>query len=656
QAFYETSNHLIWVASRSDNSVSVFDENFNLIKRIIIQTNAVKKITPVYFICSFCEDNHHNLWMATATNELICYNLSSNKISVLKVSLVNYVPYSMVKDSSGNIWIGCNTTLVKLNPLTKNSTYFSAKNIYEIRDMCINKHDAIWIGTLQGGLYLFDTKKEKFTERFKLNQSKQSLSNKDIISMSECGDNILLLGTGEGMNIFNEHTKTFSLLKSADGNLSNVIEGINSDKNENIFAATYHGLYRIDAGTHNFAHYSLDDGVSEDLLYTKIYKLRDGRMLVGGVNSFSYFNPEDLKENFTPPDVRITGFKIFDTQYEPDTLLDKKNIIHLNYKDNFITIQYASLVYSSPSKIRYYYKLDDLDKNWVNASRRRNAVYTNLSNGNYVFEVKCMNDDGVFCKNITRLYIRIATPYYKSWWFILLCAVALIYLIYFLYRTRINQLKENEQEQINTMVATQEEERKRISRDLHDDVGTKLSALKLFISSFKSNVQKNQFSEATLLAENAETLINETMKDVREMLLNLSPSVLEEFGYATAVETLINKINSANMIYFKLVLFGFDRRLPREYELALYRITQELINNVLKHAAAKNVSLQIGYRDKRIILMIEDDGKGFDVSAHKNGYGLKNLDARTKLLHGTLHLDSMPGKGTSILIEIPFQI
>src|SRR5262249_54396695 len=96
--------------------------------------------------------------------------------------------------------------------------------------------------------------------------------------------------------------------------------------------------------------------------------------------------------------------------------------------------------------------------------------------------------------------------------------------------------------------------------------------------------------------------------------------------------------------------------LPREYELALYRITQELINNVLKHAEAKNVSLQIGYRDKKIILMIEDDGKGFDVAEHRDGYGLKNLEARTKLLNGTMHIESTLGKGTSILIEVPFQL
>ena len=95
-------------------------------------------------------------------------------------------------------------------------------------------------------------------------------------------------------------------------------------------------------------------------------------------------------------------------------------------------------------------------------------------------------------------------------------------------------------------------------------------------------------------------------------------------------------------------------RLKPAYELALYRITQELINNVMKHAAANSVSLQIGQRDERIILMIEDDGKGFDVGHNTGGYGLKNLMARCKLMHGSMTIDSHLGIGTSVLIEIPY--
>jgi signal transduction histidine kinase len=205
------------------------------------------------------------------------------------------------------------------------------------------------------------------------------------------------------------------------------------------------------------------------------------------------------------------------------------------------------------------------------------------------------------------------------------------------------------------MVATQEQERKRISQDLHDGVGTKLSALKMFVSSLREKAVVAQDKEIAVLAENSEQFIKEVISDVRNLLLNLSPSVLEEFGYVTAVEALVHKLNETGHVCFVLTVFGMDLRLPHDYELALYRITQELINNVLKHAEAKHVSLQIGRRKDKIILMIEDDGKGFDIAARREGYGLQNIAARAALMQGVMIVDSKLGNGTSVSIEIPYE-
>ena len=140
------------------------------------------------------------------------------------------------------------------------------------------------------------------------------------------------------------------------------------------------------------------------------------------------------------------------------------------------------------------------------------------------------------------------------------------------------------------------------------------------------------------------------------MLLNLSPGILEEFGFVSAIQGLVTKINQTGVIHFELSTFGLQYRLRKEYELALYRIIQELINNVLKHAEAKYVTLQIGYREGNIIIMMEDDGKGFEINQHRDGYGLKNLETRTKLLNGTMNIDSHIGTGTSVSIEIPYKL
>ncbi len=269
-------------------------------------------------------------------------------------------------------------------------------------------------------------------------------------------------------------------------------------------------------------------------------------------------------------------------------------------------------------------------------------------------KLKAVSPFGVWSE--TEYSFKVLPPWWATWWAYTLYALFIGSVGYTLYRNHIQGLKRKQAEQIKSMIATQEEERKRISRDLHDDVGTKLSALKLFISALHEKAIETNNEEIKSLAISSEQFITEAVQDVRQLLQNLSPAVLEEFGYTTAVEGLVNKINETKQLHFNLVIFGMKHGLQKEYDLALYRITQELINNVLKHAEAKQVSLQIGQREEKIILMIEDDGKGFDVNSHKDGYGLHNLEARTKLLNGVMTIDSHPGKGTSVLIEIPYNL
>jgi len=304
--------------------------------------------------------------------------------------------------------------------------------------------------------------------------------------------------------------------------------------------------------------------------------------------------------------------------------------------------------------VRYQYMLEGYDKDWTPVTDKSSASFGNMNEGNYTLKLKAMSPDGVWSEPVQYTF-KVLPPWYRTWWAYTGYATCLILVLYGFYKNRVQKLEKKQALQLQTVISTQEEERKRISRDLHDDVGTKLSALKLFLSSLKNNAQKKQYEKVDQLASNSEQLINDTIKDVREMLLNLSPGILEEFGYTSAIESLINKINQTNTIHFHLSVFGIKGKLRKEYELALYRITQELINNVLKHSDAKNVSLQMGYRDEKIIIMVEDDGKGFDMNQHKDGYGLKNLEARTKLLNGNMKIDSQTGKGTSVLIEVPYK-
>jgi signal transduction histidine kinase len=454
--------------------------------------------------------------------------------------------------------------------------------------------------------------------------------------------------------LFHKTHKTFAYFNKQNGLPNNNIFGLATDKQNNIWIATGNGLLRMNARNNKLVSFNEEDGLLNKQFLHEITYLNGGRASIATTTGFVYFSLNTTVAFKSPPDVQITSFKVLDKPLSVDSMLSGNKKIELNHSQNFITIGFSSISFLGRNTIQYFYQLQGVDKNWRTAGKQRFATYSDLNPGHYIFRVKCKNRDDISSKKITELSIYISPPWWSAWWAYLLYILLGGIVVYTAYRDRIKQLKSKQSDQIKAMVITQEEERKRISRDLHDDIGTKLSALKLFISSLQNKATLISNEEIRSLAESSEKFIKEAMQDVRELLLNLSPTVLEEFGYTTAVEGIINKINETKQIHFSLVMFGMAHRLKKDYELALYRITQELINNVLKHAEAKNVSLQIGQRDEKIILMIEDDGKGFDINAHKDGYGLHNLNARTKLMHGIMTIDSQPGKGTSVLIEIPY--
>ncbi len=644
------------------NGWFIYDKDFRFKKHFVYKLAPNKSYTDKNFVWSFAEAGDGKIWIGYQHGLMSIYDTVYKSISYINETRFKPKTIRVMRcDGEGNIWFGLQSgSLVKWNKKTKTFNFY--ENILPpikstpapISDILICPNGELWLATYNRGFYRFDVNNERIAEHY-ADTEKGSIFDNIISSLSLINDSIIGIATSsKGFLLFNYLKKTFTSVTKKDGLPTNQIFGIAQDKQKNVWIAAPEGLYLKNNLDNKFISFDEEDGLLNKHFSQKIFKLKDGRLIVPTSTGFVYFSPEDIRVKQKPPTVQVTTFKIFDQSLLIDSLLSPDKTIDLKYNQNFITIGYSTTNFMERNSTRYFYQLVGTDKDWVDAGLRRFATYTGLTPGHYTFKLKSENRQGIRSTKITELSIRISPPWWFTWWAYALYILISATFVYALYRNYINQLEKKQSAQIRAIVATQEEERKRISRDLHDDVGTKLSALKLFLSSLKEKASDTNNTEIKSLAESSEQFITEAMQDVRQLLLNLSPAVLEEFGYTTAVEGLVNKINETKQIYFSLVVFGMKQRLQKDYELALYRITQELINNVLKHAHAKHVSLQIGQRDEKIILMMEDDGKGFDVNAHKDGYGLHNLDARTKLMQGTMTIDSHTGKGTSVLIEIPY--
>jgi signal transduction histidine kinase len=194
-----------------------------------------------------------------------------------------------------------------------------------------------------------------------------------------------------------------------------------------------------------------------------------------------------------------------------------------------------------------------------------------------------------------------------------------------------------------------DEERNRISRDLHDNLGAQLSTARMLMVSLTDSETGNTKE----IAGNSVSLLDASISDLRNVMDEMHDTVLLEHGYLAATEVLINKVKKLNGIDFSLTHHKMGERANARIEHQLYRITQEMINNTLKYAKAANVSIELLRSDGFLTLMYEDDGVGFDVNAVKKGYGLRNIETRVKSLGGSVNFDSMPSAGTRIIIEIP---
>ena len=200
-------------------------------------------------------------------------------------------------------------------------------------------------------------------------------------------------------------------------------------------------------------------------------------------------------------------------------------------------------------------------------------------------------------------------------------------------------------------VQAQEAERRRLARELHDETGQALTSILLGLAAVERAATA---AEARIAAGELRGLVVETLQSVRSLAVELRPSALDDFGLEPALRRLGQTVREGGTLDVQVeTRLGVERLLP-EVETAVYRIVQEGLTNVIKHAAAKRVSIVVTRAPERLMVVIEDDGSGFDASAVPGeGLGLLGMRERVQLLDGSLTIDAQPGLGTTLVVEIP---
>jgi len=224
------------------------------------------------------------------------------------------------------------------------------------------------------------------------------------------------------------------------------------------------------------------------------------------------------------------------------------------------------------------------------------------------------------------------------------------FIFYYIFQKRsIKQKAQLQQAQIKSVLDGEEKERTRIAKDLHDGIVQDLTAIKLHLN---AGIEENGFVNKKIVTDAVES-IDKASKEVRNISYQMMPATLIQLGFIPAIEDLLKRVLAPGNIQYDFEQIGITERLPENIEVSIFRITQELLNNVLKHSEANFVSVLITLKANMVTMIFEDNGKGFDEKTIKKGIGFNSIGSRLALLNGDIKYEKPEGTGTVAIIKIP---
>ncbi|MEE9431129.1 MAG: two-component regulator propeller domain-containing protein [Melioribacteraceae bacterium] len=516
-----------------------------------------------------------------------------------------------------------------------------------VNSLLVTNDSSIIYGSHGSGLTIYKNGEYRYLT------TEDGLSNGIINILYQKTDGAIWIGTDNGgVNIWKDNT--IDTIDVAMGLTSNRIHDITEDDNGKMYISTPNGVNIIEHYADEIFIRTLtkDDGlVANNCTLNGTFKDKDGIFWIGTGNGVSKYNPSKDKVISTPPKIYVTGVEIFNEKYPIKKLKSEKELDH---NQNYIKFIYTGINLSAPKKILFKYRLVGIDKDWVE-TKRDWAQYTNLDAGEYSFEVKARNEWNFWSKEAI-LNFTIKPIWWKTWWFRVVAVSIFLFGMYFTVSRRISKLeKERKAEEgfSKRLLQSEEKERERIASGLHDSLGQNLLVIKnralLGLKSKKVEAPIEQLSEIS----DAATL---AIDEVRQIAYNLHPYQLNRLGLTKAIKSKITNIKESTAIIFEEKIDSIDGLFNKEEEIHIYRIFQEITNNVVKHSEATEVVVRITKLENNIIVNIKDNGKGFNKNLVNNkkevgGFGFQNINKRVSLLNGTIRIHSK--YGTEINIEIP---
>lgn len=452
-----------------------------------------------------------------------------------------------------------------------------------------------------------------------------------------------LIGTIKGVFEFDSTEQLLHSFSKAEGLPDEHIYAVITDADNNIWCSHDKGLSRIDTQGRVFNLNRQDGLQSDEFNFGAAWKAPDGQLFFGGIKGLNSFYPAQLKSIVDTPRIVITQVSSNDLP-ATDSACWNINRFRFTYQHNRVQIRFSAIGNKPASYYNYQYRVNGLDKTWKNLGHSL-EINLALPPGEYTVEITGNHSFDPQLTAQRKIQILIVPPFYKQWWFLSLAALALLSTVWFVIRF-INQRKYQGKLKTLEIQAELENERQRISRDLHDNMGAYTSALLANVEKMKW--QPGGQEDLDKMKSNAEQILNSLRETI--WVLNNKEISLADFsdGFKTYCFKLLR--NFEQLEFEAEEDIEENTLLPAAVAIHLNKILQEAVQNILKHSQATVIRYHIRSSGK-LVITLSDNGVGFDEVTARKGNGLSNMRWRAAEANAEIVLTSVPGKGSTLRIS-----
>ncbi len=448
----------------------------------VIRDPARKHTLSENVVLAMLQDRSGMFWFGTQSSGLDRFDPATGEFAHFRHdpknirSLSDDRIYSLCEDRSGTLWVG--TYGGGLNRFDKTTGVFTVYSHDDSSSTSLSsdatwvvledKQGVLWVGTYGGGLNRFNHETGTFTKFIHEAGNPASISDDNILSLYEDRAGNLWIGTTGGLNRLDRATGTFSHYREKDGLINDVVFGILEDANGHLWVSTNKGISRLDPGSGTFRSYDVNDGLQGNEFNQNAFARnpKTGTMYFGGLNGVTVFHPDSVRDNAFIPPVVFSAFRRYNTDDEEGKPIEEKGIhsrqnIHLTYKDNIATFEFAALNFYNAHENRYAYKLEGFSDSWIQLGAERRATFTNLDAGEYTLLVRGSNNDGLWNNDGASLSLVVTPPWWKTTWAYMTYGIMVVGMLYGLRKAEINRREQKAQVRESELRAKAAEAEKR---------------------------------------------------------------------------------------------------------------------------------------------------------------------------------------------------